>query len=73
MSAIHHRMPVILAQNNENDWLLADSEEKRQQLVESISDDDLGFMPVSTRVNDVRNNDETLLKPWKFPEQQSLF
>ncbi len=73
MSAIHHRMPVMLTQKNERDWLSADSEEKRKQLFDVISDEDLDFSPVSTRVNDVRNNDETLLKPWKFPEQQSLF
>lgn len=73
MSTIHHRMPVMLNQNNERDWLLADTEEKRLELYSTISDDDLGFNPVSTRVNDIRNNDETLLKHWKFPEQKSLF
>ncbi|MBG0781853.1 MAG: SOS response-associated peptidase [Bacteroidales bacterium] len=73
LSAIHHRMPVMLTQNKERDWLWADSEEKRKQLFDTISDEDLGFTPVSTRVNDVRNDDETLLKPWTFPEQQSLF
>jgi putative SOS response-associated peptidase YedK len=66
-------MPVMLTQNKERDWLWADSEEKRKQLFDTISDEDLGFTPVSTRVNDVRNDDETLLKPWTFPEQQSLF
>lgn len=65
MRPIHARMPVILEPDDYAVWL--DPTETRTSLLETLlrpSDPDvLTAVPVSTRVNNVRNNDKDLLRP----------
>jgi len=78
MSSLHHRMPVILARDEEDVWLASDIEETEAllPLLDAFPDDRIDAFPVSTRVNNVRNNDASLLTPEVVetdPEQGNLF
>jgi len=59
---LHDRMPVVVAPERWDAWLdpLADVDEL-QSLLAPPPETALRARPVSTRVNDVRNNDESLL------------
>ena len=65
MRPIHARMPVILEANDYAGWL--DPGQSRTSILESLlrpyQSDALVATPVSTRVNNVRNNDAELLRP----------
>ncbi len=65
MRPIHARMPVILEPDDYANWL--DPGQTQASALETLlrpyQPDDLVAMPVSTRVNNVRNNDEDLLRP----------
>jgi putative SOS response-associated peptidase YedK len=65
MSAIHDRMPVLLPREAWDDWLdpALDDQEYLRSLLVPAPDDVLGIRPVSTRVNDVRNDGPELLLP----------
>jgi len=64
MRPIHNRMPVILEPDNYAVWL--DPAQKQTSVLEKLlrpyEPDDLVAFPVSTRVNNVRNNDEELIR-----------
>ena len=64
MSAIHNRMPVLLAPPVWDDWL---SDETDLDLIGSLlvpaPDDLLKLVPISTAVNNVRNKGEQLIEP----------
>lgn len=69
---IHHRMPVIVEENDYLTWLQGEDDDG---YLESFSADRLHFHPVSNRVGNVRNDDPELLietEP-KGPAQQELF
>lgn len=61
---IHHRMPVILPPEDFDAWLDVEdtSPEDAQALLQPWQGDDLTAWPVSTRVNNVRNNDAGLME-----------
>jgi len=65
MQSIHNRMPVILAPDDYAAWL--DPEQSRtaslEPLLRPYQPGDLVAFPVSTRVNNARNNDENLIRP----------
>jgi len=64
MSSLHHRMPVILPQKEYETWLnplKQDTQELRSLLV-SYPASDMEAYPVSTAVNSVRNNDQSLIQ-----------
>ena len=70
ISDIHHRMPVLLDLETAIEWSCNNAE------VEEILDaslEDVNFYRVGKEVNSVRNNDDTLIKPYNPPEQQGLF
>lgn len=73
MAEVHNRMPVILTPEEEKLWL--DDSISAASLVESLKplpEDMLHIYPVSTRVNNVRNNDAQLIE--KIEEtKDSLF
>ncbi len=78
MTPLHHRMPVILARNEEDLWLAGDVDaaEALLPLLDAFPGDRIDAFPVSTRVNNVRNNDETLIEredEEADPEQENLF
>ncbi len=60
---IHHRMPVILPPADHDQWLDVEGvpAEDAQALLTPWPTDDLTGWPVSTRVNNVRNNDAELM------------
>jgi putative SOS response-associated peptidase YedK len=62
---IHDRMPVLLPREAWADWLdvsVGDADYLRS-LLEPAPDDVLGIYPISTRVNDVRNEGPELIAP----------
>lgn len=65
MRPIHARMPVILEPDDYANWLdpAQTHTAALERLLRPYQPDDLVAMPVSTRVNNVRNNDEELLRP----------
>lgn len=64
MSAIHHRMPVILKRENFGTWLDVANVDRREaeKLLVPAEDDFLVASPVSTRVNKVSNDDPDVLR-----------
>lgn len=65
LSAIHDRMPVILDNPGIASWLDVDTVTDRDAmaLVRPCADERLRLYPVSSRVNSVANDDDTLLIP----------
>jgi len=62
VAPIHDRMPVILEQDRESDWLNPEAgEEELQALLEPT--DDLVVTEVSDAVNDVRQDGPALIEP----------
>ncbi|MDH5408542.1 MAG: SOS response-associated peptidase [Gammaproteobacteria bacterium] len=64
MQTIHQRMPVILDPHNFDSWLNPDNHDLNIQIetLNSNRDIELESYPVSTRVNNPRNNDADLLE-----------
>jgi putative SOS response-associated peptidase YedK len=68
---IHHRMPVILKEEDHDTWLASPNPEN---LLKPYNASRLNFHPVSERVGNVRNDDADLLLPaTPVEQQQSLF
>jgi putative SOS response-associated peptidase YedK len=65
MEELHHRMPVVLPESLWADWLTADEGEAPHLLdaVTSLGAPRLTATPISSRVNDVRNDGPELLEP----------
>jgi len=59
MSALHHRMPVLLSQDGADQWLHSPTVEptKLMPLLVPSPEHSLNLTPVSTRVNNVRHDD----------------
>jgi putative SOS response-associated peptidase YedK len=74
MSRIHDRMPVLLPREAWDDWLdpALDDRDYLQSLLAPPPDDVLGMYPISTRVNNVRNQGPELIEPVEEPEPQEL-
>jgi putative SOS response-associated peptidase YedK len=72
MASIHDRMPVILPEERWPTWLDRDNDDLDAlgRLLVPAADDLLTLTPVSTLVNNVRNNGPELLEP--APEQETL-
>ena len=72
MSSIHDRMPVLLPREAWEDWLDPEMDDRDylQSLLEPAPDDVLGMYPISTRVNNVRNEGPELVEP--VPEAPQL-
>ncbi len=77
---LHHRMPVILDPADYDRWLTADPPQEATALMRPYAGA-LEFYPVTTRVNNVRNDDSSVLEraepvkdaPPAPPAQGSLF
>lgn len=69
---IHDRMPAILTKEQEDLWLSDElPPEELIAMLEPYPADAMKAYPVSTRVNNVRNNDPSLLE--EEPDQPDLF
>lgn len=69
MAPIHDRMPVILAEKDWDAWLDTSGNDARHVtgLLKPAPDGLLEAIPVSTRVNAVRNDDEAVIAPVSEP------
>lgn len=69
MAGIHDRMPVILSEPDWDAWLDTAGHEPRHVtgLLKPAADDLLEAIPVSTRVNAVRNDDAGVIAPVSEP------
>ena len=65
MKEYHHRMPIILPRELEDDWLKTPfrSPKEAQQFLQDIKLDPLTVYTVSNYVNNARNNDATCIQP----------
>ena len=72
MSGIHDRMPVLLPREAWDDWLdpAVDDTDYLKSLLEPPPDDVLEMYPISTAVNNVRNQGPQLLE--RAPEASAL-
>ncbi|MGB9958893.1 SOS response-associated peptidase family protein (plasmid) [Haloferax prahovense] len=62
MNSIHDRMPVVLPQDAESDWLAADPD-TRKELCQPYPKDDLDTYEISTRVNNPGNDEPQVIEP----------
>lgn len=74
MSSIHDRMPVLLPREAWEDWLDPefDDAEYLTSLLEPAPDEVLDMRPISTRVNNVRNEGPELLEQIEEPQPLPL-
>ena len=70
MEAIHDRRPVILPTRLWDEWLAADPREAEhlQRVVANAGVPRLEAIPITDRVNNVRNDGPELLEPGEVPE-----
>ncbi len=70
LAAIHDRMPVIVERKDYASWLDAPTgSEPSAELLRAVAPDRIDLWPVSDRVGNTRNNDESLLDPIKLDEE----
>lgn len=60
---VHHRMPVILPREKEQIWLKSSDENELEVLLSPYPENEMDMYPVSRAVNNVRNDDERLIRP----------
>ncbi len=67
VSELHDRMPAMLLPEEFTDWLDPENRDTGalQDLLRPWPDDDIEYYRVSTDVNNVRNNGEQLLEPYR--------
>ncbi|MEM9952941.1 MAG: SOS response-associated peptidase [Chloroflexota bacterium] len=71
---LHHRMPVILDGDAREAWLDNDSDQDELRgILQPFDSDKMDYYPVSKAVNNVRNDNPTLVERDEPPKQQSMF
>ncbi|MEO1289382.1 MAG: SOS response-associated peptidase, partial [Chloroflexota bacterium] len=71
---LHHRMPVILDGDAREAWLDKDSDQDELRgILQPFDSDKMDYYPVSKAVNNVRNDNPTLVERDEPPKQQSMF
>ncbi|WP_085993182.1 SOS response-associated peptidase [Oceanobacillus senegalensis] len=65
MQEIHHRMPIILPKDKENEWIRPTKlqPEEASQFLNAIDVEDMKAYSVASHVNAAKNNDEMCIKP----------
>lgn len=63
VSAIHERMPVIIAGQDRQAWLQSESDERVNGLLQPFSSELLEMFEISDYVNSPEHNDEQCIKP----------
>ena len=63
MALLHNRMPVILQESDYEAWLAPDNQDTAalKALLKPYPAEEMAAYPVSTRVNSVKSDDETLI------------
>ena len=64
IAPIHHRMPVIVDPSDYDLWLTG-APDDAANVIRTFPPDEMAFYRVSTRVNNVRNDDESCIEPLK--------
>lgn len=64
ITPIHHRMPVIVDPSDYDLWLNG-APDDAANVIRAFPQDEMAFYRVSTRVNNVRNDDESCIEPLK--------
>ena len=74
LAAIHQRMPVVMPVDRLDDWLdpTAQDMDALSALLVAAPNDAFISVPVSPRVNSVRNDDSSLLQPHEQPSFDRL-
>ena len=74
LASIHARMPVLMPPEQLDDWLdpAAEDIDALSALLVSAPNDAFVSLPVSPRVNSVRNDDPSLLQPHEQPSFDQL-
>jgi putative SOS response-associated peptidase YedK len=62
MQPIHDRMPVVLPQEAESEWL-SSGPDARKEFCQPYPDDDMTTYEISTRVNNPGNDDPRVIEP----------
>jgi putative SOS response-associated peptidase YedK len=72
VARIHNRMPAILSEKNEDDWLEVENKdfETLFSLLKPYSDSQMSVNIVSKRVNNPANDDVELIKEFKIPNTE---
>ncbi len=71
---LHHRMPVMLEGDARDAWLDdASNTDELRAILQPFDSDKMDYYPVSKSVNNVRNDNPTLLERDEPPQQQSMF
>jgi putative SOS response-associated peptidase YedK len=75
LTDVHHRMPLIVPRSHWDGWLDPDREDVKDLLVPTPDDivDSLELRPISTLVNNVRNNGPELLERVEPAHEGALF
>jgi putative SOS response-associated peptidase YedK len=70
ISALHERMPVVLAPEDHKVWLDPKNEDVNElaELLKTYPADEMTADPVSTKVNDVKNDGAELVEPLRYPQ-----
>jgi putative SOS response-associated peptidase YedK len=70
----HHRMPVILKPEDEDEWVSRDLDDGHavEHLLAPYPAERMAVRPVSPAVNNVRNNDPSLIEPLDDAEVEAL-
>ncbi|NOU47944.1 MAG: SOS response-associated peptidase [Bacteroidales bacterium] len=71
MAPIHNRMPVILPKESETRWIYTTDYRQLLNLLKPYPADEMVCYPVSSRLNSVMNDDESLTK--QIEKQVGLF
>lgn len=73
LKPIHDRMPVILLEEQFEDWLNAPNAQAAQSLLRPCPPDELACHPISRMVNQPKNDDPRLLEEVEPVEQSELW
>ena len=63
LKPIHHRLPVVLIADSHDAWLGVEGQRNVAALLEPVSSGALEAIPVSTHVNNTRNDDPRCVEP----------
>jgi putative SOS response-associated peptidase YedK len=70
LSAVHHRMPAVIAPEDFDVWLSSETEPfEAEALLKPAPEEVLTFVPVSTQVNAVANDDPSLWEEMSGPAE----
>ncbi|SDR09911.1 SOS response-associated peptidase [Virgibacillus salinus] len=65
MQDIHHRMPIILPENQEDEWIASGKQHPNEihQFLQTVEAEKLNAYNVSSYVNTAKNNDDACIAP----------